>query len=516
MTSASSLFRSLLIYGLCLPLAVLLGYQMASPLDFTTFIMVGMVLFLLMIPLLLRWHFVWLIASWNMCVVLFFLPGQPQVGMVLAWLSLMISVVQYILNRKLRFLHVPTVVRPLIFLAVVVLITAACTGGIGLRVFGSQTVGGKKYLMLITAIVGYFALTAQHMPPQRAGLYVALFFLGFATQGVGDLVSLVNPFFYFIFLIFPVSNWAGFPNEPVARTIMIARPGGLAMVGSAVFCALLSRYGIQELFSWRRAGRLLMLLAFAGVGMMGGFRSMVIQFLLIFAALFYLEGLMRSRLLPALTLLAVLCCAVLAPFTDRLPLNIQRSLSFLPLPIDPIARLDAQGSNEWRLDIWRHVWPQVPHYLLLGKGYSYDANDVPLLLAMARTSETAGDQAEMAGDYHNGPLSVIMSFGIFGVIGFVWFMAAALRVLYQNYHFGDPAHRRLNTFLLAYFVARTIAFISVFGSFYSELACFTGLVGLSISLNGGVAKPAVVPQPVPVLGDLELEPAYARKSLGVN
>src|SRR6266567_920436 len=420
MTSASSLYRSLLIYGLCVPLAVLLGYRMASPLDFTTFIVVGLVLFLLMIPLLLRWHFVWLIASWNMCVVLFFLPGQPQVGMVLAWLSLMISIVQYILNRKLRFLHVPTVVRPLIFLAVVILITAACTGGIGLRVFGSQIVGGKKYLMLITAIVGYFALTAQRMPPQRAGFYVTLFFLGFATQGVGDLVSFVNPIFYFIFLIFPVSNWAGV----VAGPGMIARPGGLAMVGSAVFCALLSRYGIQELFSWRRAGRLLMLLAFAVVGMMGGYRSIAIQLILTFAALFYFEGLMRSRLLPALILLAVVGCAVLAPFTDRLPLNIQRSLSFLPLPIDPIARLDAQGSTEWRLNIWKHVWPQVPHYLLMGKGYSYDANDVPLLQVMARTSESAGEGAELAGDYHNGPLSVIVSFGIFGVIGFVWFMVA--------------------------------------------------------------------------------------------
>src|SRR5260370_18504134 len=128
MSSASSSYRSLLIYGLCVPLAVLLGYQMASPLDFTTFIVLGLVLFLLMIPLLLRWHFVWLIASWNMCVVLFLLPGQPQVGMVLAWVSLMISIVQYILNRKLRFLHVPMVVRPLILLAVVVLVPSRCTG----------------------------------------------------------------------------------------------------------------------------------------------------------------------------------------------------------------------------------------------------------------------------------------------------------------------------------------------------------------------------------------------------
>jgi len=37
--------------------------------------------------------------------------------------------------------------------------------------------------------------------------------------------------------------------------------------------------------------------------------------------------------------------------------------------------------------------------------------------------------AELAGDYHNGPLSVIIPFGVFGVIAFVWFLLRASKGL---------------------------------------------------------------------------------------
>ncbi|HNR72473.1 MAG TPA: hypothetical protein PKI07_13160, partial [Verrucomicrobiota bacterium] len=77
MSNASALFRSLIVYGLCLPLAVALGYLLANPLDLTTVVVVGSLCFILMIPIFLRWHHVWLIAAWNMSAVVFFLPGRP-------------------------------------------------------------------------------------------------------------------------------------------------------------------------------------------------------------------------------------------------------------------------------------------------------------------------------------------------------------------------------------------------------------------------------------------------------
>jgi len=131
------------------------------------------------------------------------------------------------------------------------------------------------------------------------------------------------------------------------------------------------------------------------------------------------------------------------------------------------------------------VLPQVPKYLLKGKGYVIDPND----LFMAQISAhhgfgIAAAGAVVAGDYHNGPLSVLIPFGIFGLIGFIWLIVAGLRVLYYHHRFGDPALQRINTFLLSSFVAKTLIFVFIFGGFSSELCGFLGLIGLSVSLNG--------------------------------
>src|SRR5205807_1094565 len=199
MSGASTLIRTLLIYSICLPLAIILGYMLATPLDYRTFEVVGFVLLFLTIPLFLRFHHVWLIAAWNMNALLFFLPGRPYLWLPLAWISFFIAFLQFILNPSLKFISVPSIAKPLIVFALIALATATLTGGIGIASLGSEVQGGRRYVMLISAIVGYFALTSTRIPPRRAVLYVALFFLGSLTQAIGELASLVSPAFYFIF-----------------------------------------------------------------------------------------------------------------------------------------------------------------------------------------------------------------------------------------------------------------------------------------------------------------------------
>src|SRR5437867_7547952 len=130
-TAAFSLFRSLLIYSICVPLALVLGYLISTPYDRTSFTVVGLVLLFLLVPLFLRWHHAWLIATWNMSVVLFFIPGRPLLWLPLAWISLLISVFHHILNRKQKFLYVPELTKPLILLVLITLITAKFRGGFG-------------------------------------------------------------------------------------------------------------------------------------------------------------------------------------------------------------------------------------------------------------------------------------------------------------------------------------------------------------------------------------------------
>ena len=228
---------------------------------------------------------------------------------------------------------------------------------------------------------------------------------------------------------------------------------------------------------------------------MGGFRSSLILFIMVFAILFFLEGMHRTRLFPTLLLAVALAGAVVVPFAKHLPPAVQRSMAFLPLPIDPLVRLDAEGSSEWRLSMWKALLPQVPQHLWLGKGLAFTQEDMAFAMSQTSLRPLSEDEREsaLAGDYHNGPLSVIIPFGIWGMIVWIWFQVASLRVLYRNFRYGDPGLHTVNAFLLAAYIGRSLMFWFIFGGFYSEVVQYAGLLGLSVSLNGGVARPALSP-----------------------
>lgn len=529
MSNALSIIRSLIIYSLCLPLAIFLGYLLAVPLDSVSLIILATALALPLVPVLLRWHHLILIASWNMTMVLFFLPGRPNLWIFMAATSLLVSFLQHILNRNTRFLSVPSVTRPLIFLVIVILVTAKLTGGFGMRTIGELTggveaFGGKRYILLLGAIIGYFAITCHRVPEGRAPAYVALYLLGTLTAVIGNLGPYVYSSLWFLFLIFPVENlqfMADRGSEPEGSFAL--RLGGLTFACMAVACFVLARHGVRGLFAlgerwsflpFRAKGglavnhpwRILVFLFMIWVSLLGGYRSVAILLALTFLGQFYLEGLFRSQLLPALILILTLAFVVSLPMVNKLPISVQRSLSFLPIEIDPIARYSAESSSEWRLQIWRNVMPLIPQYLILGKGYAISPAEMQTMQSMSgfQGSGDSTQGATLAGDYHNGPLSVIIPLGVFGAVGFVWFLAAGYRVLLNNYRHGDSELRMPNTFLLAYFVARVIFFFTVFGSFYAEMVVFTGLVGLSVSINGGLREAVIQPVEKPAFNQFKL------------
>ena len=94
----------------------------------------------------------------------------------------------------------------------------------------------------------------------------------------------------------------------------------------------------------------------------------------------------------------------------------------------------------------------------------------------------------LTGEYHNGPLSVVIPFGVWGVAAFLWFLVAGARRLHSHYRNSDPEMVNINRFLFALFLVRIVFFIFLIGSLYSGLVEFVFLVGLGEALN--------MPQPV--------------------
>ena len=482
--------------ALCLPLATLLGYFLAEPYDSGGMSIVVMVLVVLAVPLLMQWHHPMLVLSWNLYMIPSFLPGQPSVLMIMVPVALVFALLNRSVSSHHRFISIPSLTKPLIFLVVVVLVTAQLTGGIGLQAFGGGQFGGKRYFYIFLAVAGYFALTSERIPPQRAGLYLAMFFLPTLASLISNFVYLAGPGFYFLFNLFPASLAEDQASGGSLTSQSIRRIGGLQVASGGFSSYLFARYGIRGILDSTKPLRVTLFLVVVLACLASGYRSTFILVGMTFAGMFYLEGLHRTRLLAVLLGLGVACGALLVPFADKLPWVVQRTLAFLPIDVDPMVKQITESSSGWRVEIWKTVLPEVPKYFFKGKGYAVSPQDLQMA-GNARFQSDEGNAygAILAGDYHSGPLSVVIPFGIFGVIAFVWFLSAALRVLYHNYRFGDPSLRRINACLLVTFAARIVLFIFIFGSFYSDIFIFAGLAGLGVSLNGR-PEPEVPQEPI--------------------
>jgi O-Antigen ligase len=488
MNNAPAIPKSLVIYAICLPLAILVGYLLTNPLDYSTFAYAGVLALVLSFPLLLRWHYPLLLFSLNASVVLFFIKGQPNLWLVMVALSLGLSLLERALGGQKRFIRVPQTSWPLICLLGVVFLTASLAGGIGLRAFGSDVYGGKKYIFLVMSIVSYFALTAQRIPPERANLYLALFLLGGVTGFVGDLYPVTPPSLQYIFWVFPPSG--GLSDEFV---VGVTRLPGTAGAAEAVVFWMMARYGLRGVFLSGKLWRPVLFVLASMMIFLGGYRLAIISYLCVFGLLFFLERLHRTRAMPVFVIAGMLLAVAIIPFASRLPFTFQRALAFLPLNLSAEAKAEADFSVQWRVEMWGALLPQVPSHLLLGEGYVITMTDFQMMGAGTafKSVDPAQQALALAHDFHNGPLSVVLPFGIWGVIALLWFMLAGLWVVYRNFRHGDESLRTINTYLWVSLLYASFKFIFLYGALNSDMLAFVGTIGFSIALNGGVCRPEV-------------------------
>ena len=474
-----------LIYALCLPLALVAGYLLANPTTFTSFSFLSLVFCVLLFPLFIRGHHTLLIFAWNSFLIVFFLPGEPSLGVFLAVGSLFMSILNHTLRKSEKFITPASVALPLVLLLVVVFVTIMLTGGVGARSLGSESFGAKRYITLIGAIIGFFALTAKSIPKNKRILMASVYFLSGLTAAVSDIAYALGPAFYFLFIVFSSSLAA----MQVVTQDTLLRFSGVTWASLALCFYLLMRFGIAGLFQVHRPWRLGLFVVGIVASLFGGFRSSIIILAILLLTQFYYEGLFRTKFFPIFVMAVMVSALVVLPFVDKLPLSVQRSLSFLPINVDRVAAYDAISTLDWRLEMWKIMVPEIPKYILIGKGYTFSGTDYFLTQeATRRGLYRAYESTLITGNYHSGLLTIIIPFGIFGLIAFFWFCWAALRVLYKNYQNGSDDLKTVNTFLLSFFVGRLIFYLFFYGQLELDLHIFTGAVGMSVALNGGVLR----------------------------
>jgi hypothetical protein len=263
---------------------------------------------------------------------------------------------------------------------------------------------------------------------------------------------------------------------------------------------LLARFGFRGLLDLSKPWRLGWLTLFLAAGLYSGFRSFLISVAFIFIVAFFIEGLHRTRYMAIALVCAVISGGFLYTYASKLPLSVQRAICFLPVDVNPDVKQMAQASIDWRVQMWETLIPEASRHLWKGKGYHLDPGELSLADENATRGNGISAEASMvAGDYHNGPLSILIPFGIWGTTVFCWFLYATGRMLVRHCASGNPALLNINRALLACFIGKILTFMLVFGSISSDLAWFTGIAGLAVSLNGeSKARQQLRPAHVPM------------------
>jgi hypothetical protein len=492
----ASAMRMLITYSICVPLAIFVGYLLTDQFDYSTLGILGFIFAFIFSPVFIKWHYPIMIFALGCPMYLFFLKGDPVVGQVMVALSLGIAIIERALNSNRRFISVPSMTWALFFTGAMVYFTAKMTGGFGLHTFGSEIGGGKKYFTVFIGIATFFALISRPIPKDQRILYLILFFLSGFPAFISDLFPVLPSPLTYINLLFPPSLYQSDNGWQLGTT----RLGAFSTTAGVVLNFMLVRYGLRGIFLEGKLWRVLLTGGMLVLTFLGGFRIVIINYILIFGLLFYFEKLYRTRLLLVFLFGGILMTSLLIPFADKLPFTFQRAISFLPLvKVDAAARMSAEGSTDWRLQIWRDTLPKVPAYLWLGKGYALSAEDFQMMGTgtfaggMEAKMDASDEALAIAGDYHSGPLSTLMPFGIWGAIAILWIMIAGMRIVYLNYKYGDPDLKTANTFLLAGHIIHCFSFLFIFGAFQNDVGDFAKTIGFSLALNQGICRPKTFP-----------------------
>ena len=474
-------YKPAVLFGFLALLAIFLGVVLANPTSREATIGTGLVVGALLLPFALKHHQLALVALLQAPIKAFFFPGQPGLWLLVSFMSFGMAILAWALASRNRPTWDMRAGWPLIFLLVVVVITAQIHGGIGSKVLGSGAWGGMRYLTVVAAIVAFFAISARPISVGDVKRFSDWYFLSGVLSAVSNLIFIAGPAFYFLFTVFSF-ELASFQINDSG----IERYTGLALAAAAAMNWMLLRHGIRGLTSFQSVWRLPVFAVLMGVSLLGGFRSTLLMLILLLLFQFGFERLFRGRHLVGLVGAIVLTLALLVALGDRLPLSIQRSLSFLPIELSPVAKADAAGTLDWRLEMWAVVIPEVPKYLWIGKGFSFSGADFYLTnLAVSEGRLAAYEDTLISGNYHQGILTLIIPFGLGGLLAFAWFAGAGWWILFNNYRRSPDAIRHVNTFLLSYYSARLLFYLTLYGQFDLDLIVFTSCVALSGAINRG-------------------------------
>jgi hypothetical protein len=364
----------------------------------------------------------------------------------------------------------------------------------GVDALGSDRVGGKPYVDTLVACLAYWVLARSVATPRQSFLFPILVI---ASNGVLAFLNLVAD--RIPALAGPLSEvYSGIIAGDVGDSspTPLAEGGRFAYlegVGTSMAQAACSFWRplttINPLFIWR------FLLCFLGLMaiLLSGFRSGIFATALFFiVSSYYRRGMVEVARVCAMGAAALGILLVLQGSVLQLPYPAQRALSFLPGKWDPMAKIDAEESTAWRVDMWQAMLygDKYIENKWVGDGFGFTKRQLDIMQANNENGTTA-DQKEnllIGGGVHSGPVSSIRFVGYIGLFLFlVLLVMTAIKAHRLILRARGTPYLPVALFIGVPIVIFPLIFVAIFGAFENDLPYAIFKIGLLKMLENSLA-----------------------------
>jgi hypothetical protein len=422
----------------------------------------------------------------------------------------------------------------LIYINIAYLAIVFARNPVGFWAMQTSMVGGRPYFEIGLAFGAFMILSRVQITDFIAKIFPLFFVIPAWCVAILDVIGRLIPQ-----TAYPLAMiYSGVGSRGVTSAFQEdaqlgeTRMTGMQHAGVSSVLALCAKYNPITLISPFYPLRAVLLAIAFGAIFLSGFRS-----ILLFAMVaFVLSALLRGRLKDlwvagAVMLLAMVVLVSLQGSVLQLPKTMQRALSWLPGDWDQSATADAEGSSQWRFEMWEWAWndDRILRDRTWGQGFGLSIDDMNLIASSLMAGEGGGtrlggsdrENFMITGSFHSGPLSTIKYIGVVGLCLYyplMCYMAFfAWRLCIQA--------RATKGLPLALFVGIPIIyepfnFVAIFGgldSNYSQLLFWAGLLNMtqryvesfkpSLRFETGSSYQAAM-RP-----DREMQPVLGRQSL---
>ena len=429
------IFQSIIAFAVGVFIAIWLGLNIATEQTETILKIIAAALFLICFALGRR---IWMLIPFAASLAIGLrIPGQPD-ALLLAQIAFIAFSVPQFLMRKLPWRLEFTELEFWMLMLTLMVAQVYMRNPVGVSIFGGNTVGGKSYVLYAIALTSALILCGLRVPASDLKWIMRLSIIGGLMNLLISIMGVLVPAIgFYTGQTFTRSDEVNYENREAIDTGAATRVGFLTQIGRNL-SLWISCY-ISPLLALVKPLWLMLILVSVGASLMGGFRNGIMGVGLTFlVGIAYRSGGFGVLLsifmgMGGVALLAVI--NLLAP----LPPNVQRALTFLPGTWEQRYKDDAEGSTEWRVEVWKEAlfterWIQNKW---LGDGLGFSTDEL-----IAQMNERKGARAGISGfdahresvlangDYHSGPVSSIR---VIGYVGLIIFIVAQIRLAVHSH-----------------------------------------------------------------------------------